>query len=308
MNDRLEDRLIDMLKQRAGEVTQVSDMADCAAAVGRRTHRRHRILVVAVTASLIAAISIASAQMAQRTATGPAPSGPANRPTMPAEDKDLANGKPTVVPTPSATDTDTEQPQARRGTRCRDIPTDQPPQNHGTDTTLDPETGLIEIRYTAGGQNRHHTIDYRHDETCADHRLLRRLINRVVATATEDGVEAMPPPWKLIPAIADHPLAAGICGGTDGPVGIIEVNPDTPAPRCVMVRPDQRLKVVNTTDRFGFTGTTVVVTFGPRPSRTLDIGESVTFDQPLGKVFAPGLHIVDLHPGRLRWAVELMVE
>jgi hypothetical protein len=135
MNDRLEDRLIDTLEQRAGEVTDASDMADRAVAVGRRAQRRHRILVVAVTASLVAAISIASAQMAQRSATGPGPSGPATSPTTPAKDKDLPNGQPTVVPTPAATETGTDQPQARRVARCRDIPTDEPPQNHGTDTT-----------------------------------------------------------------------------------------------------------------------------------------------------------------------------
>jgi hypothetical protein len=293
MNDRLEDRLIDTLEHRAGEVTDASDMAARAVAVGRRARRRHRIVVVAVAASLVAAISVASAQVAQRSATGPAPSGPANRPTTPAEG--VPNVKPTVVPAPStATETGTRQSQARRITRCRDIPTDEPPQNHGTDTTLHPATGRIEIWYTVAGQNRHHTIDYRHDKTCADHRLLRKLINGVVATAIEDGVEAVPPPWELIPAEADHP-AAGICGGNDGPVAILNVNPDTAAPRCLVVRPDQRLKVVNTTDRFGFTGSTVVVTFGPWPSRTLDVGESVTFDQPLGTVFAPGAHTVHLN-------------
>jgi hypothetical protein len=202
MNDRLEDRLIDTLEQRAGDATDVFNMADRAVAVGRRTQRRRRIVGVAVTASLVAAISIASAQVSQRHAGGPIPSGPANSPTMAADD----NVKPTVLPTPSATQTSTDQ---------------------------------------------------------------------------------------LIPAEAEHP-AAGICGGNDGPVAVIEVNPDTPAPRCLEVRPDQRLKVVNTTNRFGFTGTTVVVTFGPWPSRTLNVGESVTFDQPLGAVFAPGAHTVHL--------------
>jgi hypothetical protein len=56
------------------------------------------------------------------------------------------------------------------------------------------------------------------------------------------------------------------------------------------------------------TGVSEPRTFAPWPSRILDIGESVTFDQPLGKVFAPGLHTINLHPGRLRWAVEIVVE
>jgi hypothetical protein len=182
MNDRLEDRLIDTLGHRAGEVTDAPDLADRAVAVGRRTQRRHRILVVTVAASLVAAIGIASAQVAQRSATGPAPSGPETSPTTPADDKDLPSVKPTVVATPSATETGTEVPHTPRVIRCRDIPTDEPPQDHGTDTTLDPETGLIEIWYTVAGQNRHHTIDYRHDKTCPDHRRLRKLISGVVAT------------------------------------------------------------------------------------------------------------------------------
>lgn len=129
MNDRIEDRLIDTLEQRAGEVTDASDLADRAVAVGRRAQRRHRILVVAVTASLVAGISFASVQVAQQSATGPAPSGPANSPTTPPEG--VPSVKPTVVPTPSAAETGTEQPQARGVTRCRDIPADEPPQNHG---------------------------------------------------------------------------------------------------------------------------------------------------------------------------------
>jgi hypothetical protein len=218
MNDRLEDRLIDTLEHRAGDATDALNMADRAVAVGRRTQRRRRIVVVAVSASLVAAISIASAQVAQRNASGPIPSGPANSPTTAAED----TVKPTALATPSATETGPEQ---------------------------------------------------------------------------------------LIPAEAEHP-AAGICGGNGGPIAVIEVNPDTPYPRCLEVRPDQRLKVVNTTNRFGFTGTTVVVTFGSWSSRTLNVGESVTFDQPLGTVFAPGVHTVhlDLQNFGYDYSAEIVVD
>jgi hypothetical protein len=231
MNDRLEDRLIDTLEQRAGNAADVPDMPDRAVAIGRRVQRRHRILVIALTASLVAAISLASAQLAQRTATGPVPTGPANSPTMPS----------THAPTAKATRSSTPSP---------------------TQTTTEP---------------------------------------------IENTVVAVPPPTNLIPAEAGG-QAAGICAGPAGPVAIIEVNPDTPAPRCLVVRPSQRLKVVNTTNRFGFAGTSVIVTFGPWPSRTLAVGDSVTFDPPVGEVFAPGLHHINLQPGQLHWAAEILVE
>jgi hypothetical protein len=231
MNDRLEDRLIDMLEQRAGNAADVPDMPDRAAAIGRRTQRRHRILVVALAASLVAAISLASAQLAQRIATGPAPGGPASSPTTPSSHAPSARA--TGSPTPSPTQTRTEP--------------------------------------------------------------------------IENTVVAVPPPAVLIPAEASGP-AAGICAGQDGPVVIIEVNPDTPAPRCLTARPNQRLKVVNTTNRFGFTGTSVIVTLKPWPSRTLAVGDSVTFDPPLGEVFAPGLHDINLQPGQLRWTAEIVAE
>jgi hypothetical protein len=52
------------------------------------------------------------------------------------------------------------------------------------------------------------------------------------------------------------------------------------------------VKVVNT-DRFGFAGSTVVVTFEALPSRPRCRGVG-DFDQPLGEVFAPGAHTVHL--------------
>jgi hypothetical protein len=89
---------------------------------------------------------------------------------------------------------------------------------------------------------------------------------------------------------------------------VVEVNPDTPKPRCLVVRSDQRLKVRNTTNRFGQPGSPVVVTFGPWSPPTLAPGESVTFDQPVGDVFSPGIHDLDLELEGVHWAAEIDVD
>lgn len=96
---------------------------------------------------------------------------------------------------------------------------------------------------------------------------------------------------SLVPADAERP-AAGICGTSSGPLATVEVNPDTPAPRCLTVRPGQRLRVVNVSSRFGQSGTSVTVTFADFPPRVLRVGDATTFDRPVGDYLAPGVHNV----------------
>lgn len=97
----------------------------------------------------------------------------------------------------------------------------------------------------------------------------------------------------LVPADREEP-AAGICASATGPLAIVEVNPDTPIPRCLVVRPDQRLKVVNTSDRFGAPGTEVVVTMPGFAPRRLAIGAGTVFDRPFGDYLATGVHDLGL--------------
>lgn len=112
----------------------------------------------------------------------------------------------------------------------------------------------------------------------------------------------------LVPAEGERPRAAGACAGPlNGDLGVVEVNPDTPAPRCLVVGPEQGLKVANTTTRFGQPGSPVVARWGPFSSRRLEPGESVTFEQPVGRTFEPGIHELDLDVGHLRWTVEIWV-
>jgi hypothetical protein len=79
--------------------------------------------------------------------------------------------------------------------------------------------------------------------------------------------------------------AAGTCGEPTGAVVEITVNPDIPSPRCVRVRPDQSLRVVNAS------GQTVEISFAGR-SATLASGASEAYPQPFGDYLAPGVHRV----------------
>jgi hypothetical protein len=101
------------------------------------------------------------------------------------------------------------------------------------------------------------------------------------------------PSGALVPADAQQP-AAGICGADPGTVVTIDINPDTPAPRCVVVQANQVLRVVNTTNTFGMAGKPTVATFAACPPRLLQIGQATTFDRPLGQYLAVGDHVVHI--------------
>jgi hypothetical protein len=103
---------------------------------------------------------------------------------------------------------------------------------------------------------------------------------------------------ELVPPDSDLP-AAGICGSAPGGLAVVEANPDTPQPRCLVVRPDQRLEVVNASDRFRQPGSEITVTMPGFSPRTLAIGARTVFDRPFGAYLAPGVHQVriSLYPG-----------
>jgi hypothetical protein len=63
----------------------------------------------------------------------------------------------------------------------------------------------------------------------------------------------------------------------------VKIIPDVPAPRCLKVSGDQRLKVTNTT------GATIHVTLG---SFTFDLqpGAEGALEQPFQEYLAPGVH------------------
>jgi hypothetical protein len=90
------------------------------------------------------------------------------------------------------------------------------------------------------------------------------------------------PGRTLTPPDSEQP-AAGICSAAAGPVAVIEVEVDVPAPRCQQVRREQRLKIVNNTDQ------SVLVRLGPFATRVPPHAEG-TINQPFGRYLAPGVH------------------
>ena len=111
------------------------------------------------------------------------------------------------------------------------------------------------------------------------------------------------------PAAVEQPKTAAACEGPlNAPVALVEVGPDTPKPRCLLIRPDQRLRVVNATTRFEQPGTPVVVTFARWAPRILEPDESVTFGQPLGQVLDPGIHELSLEVGGQHWTTEIWLK
>jgi ribosomal protein L36 len=116
-------------------------------------------------------------------------------------------------------------------------------------------------------------------------------------------------PAATSPAATDQPKTAAACEGPmSAPVALVEVNPDTSKPRCLVVRRDQRLRVLNTTSRFGQRGTPVVVTFARWSPQTLDPGESITFNAPVGQVLDLGVHDLRLEVGGQHWATDVWVK
>ena len=109
---------------------------------------------------------------------------------------------------------------------------------------------------------------------------------------TPDAASA-PGPNALWPADAGGPNA-GACESYPGPEVLVEVNPDTAMPRCSIIRPDQRLRVRNTSNRFSQLGRAVIMWFAGYPARTVQVGADTVFAQPAGQYLAPGVHYLRL--------------
>lgn len=104
--------------------------------------------------------------------------------------------------------------------------------------------------------------------------------------------QALPSAMGTLPAkatpYAESP-AAGICGESEGPVVTVTIQPDIPDPRCLVIRPDQRLKVVNRTSG------SLQVALGPFLAE-IDPGGEYLFDRAFGEYLASGVHQVLVSP------------
>lgn len=77
--------------------------------------------------------------------------------------------------------------------------------------------------------------------------------------------------------------AAGICPEIEGEIVSMTINPDVPDPRCVIVQPDQRLRVVNNLDEL------ITASLGSLSTSIAPKAEH-TFEKTFGEVLMPGVH------------------
>ena len=98
----------------------------------------------------------------------------------------------------------------------------------------------------------------------------------------------LPTPESLATPAAMQP-AAGICAEFEEEMVTMTINPDIPDPRCINIRPEQKLTVVNHRIE------TLRVRIGPFETTILPEGQHL-FDLPFGDYLAPGVHHLDVFP------------
>lgn len=123
--------------------------------------------------------------------------------------------------------------------------------------------------------------------------------------ATQTGTSAPPPASEsatitvqpdthdLIPP-SSGTIAAGACGRAVGPVAIVVINPDIPAPRCQTVAAFQSLEIINHTDGSGSAGRAAIIRWATYPAVSLEPGQTVMFSGEFGAYLAPGDHVVQI--------------
>lgn len=72
----------------------------------------------------------------------------------------------------------------------------------------------------------------------------------------------------------------------------VYVGAGTPSPRCVQVRADQHLQVVDRTGPAGQPQKKVTITWPPYPRRTLAPGAATVYSRSFGSYLAPGDHVL----------------
>jgi hypothetical protein len=109
----------------------------------------------------------------------------------------------------------------------------------------------------------------------------------VVSPQAPSGKEAESPPYLATPH-AQSPTA-GICGSFNEDYATITIYPDIPDPRCLEIKPEQRLKVTNRTEG------KIQVKIGLFQAE-IKPNEVYIFDEPVGEYLAPGVHRVQVSP------------
>jgi hypothetical protein len=116
-------------------------------------------------------------------------------------------------------------------------------------------------------------------------------VTEPAVSATAQPIATEPPGTPgaaLATAVSDSP-AAGICAETDDPIVTVTIFPDIPDPRCTIIRPEQRLRLINQR------GETIEVSLAGLTA-TLEAGAEHVFEIPFGQLLAPGVHAFQVSP------------
>jgi len=98
-----------------------------------------------------------------------------------------------------------------------------------------------------------------------------------------------PTPTHILATPYAQSPAAGICASFEGEMVVVSIYPDIPDPRCIKVRADQQLTVVNRTQN------NLEVSLGIYKA-SLTPGAETTFDAPFGMYLATGVHQLQVSP------------
>lgn len=104
------------------------------------------------------------------------------------------------------------------------------------------------------------------------------------------GPPAMEPtPTRALATPMSQSPAAGICAETEGEIVTVTIYPDIPDPRCSVVKPYQRLHIVNArAERITVRLADLDVDIDPT--------KEFTFGVTFGQLLLPGVHVVDVSP------------
>jgi hypothetical protein len=97
------------------------------------------------------------------------------------------------------------------------------------------------------------------------------------------------PAVHKVPPDATAP-AAGSCSRVGGSQVLVLINPDVPAPRCVIVAAGQHLAVRNNTGELGQPARKVTLRWADYPPRTLAPGSLTSYPHRFDSYLMPGVH------------------
>ena len=97
------------------------------------------------------------------------------------------------------------------------------------------------------------------------------------------------PAIRKVPPDAQYP-AAGACPKQTAAQVRVQVDPDVPVPRCVVVSAGQQLAVVNNTNELHQAGSPITITWADYPARIVRAGAATSYARPFGSYLMPGVH------------------